>query len=69
MSKVRGAVQGINVPAKIAACVATAAFFANQIMVRPLLADTLDNQLLGSPISLRDQIGVAFVFDGNFAEK
>src|SRR5215831_9966896 len=45
VSKVRGAIERVNVPAKVAAGFATAALFANQVMLWPLLAYVLDDQL------------------------
>src|SRR4029077_17579811 len=46
VGKVGGAIERVNVPAKVAAGLTPAAFLAHQIVVRPLLADALDNQLL-----------------------
>src|SRR6478735_6788462 len=45
MGKVRGAIERVNIPAKVAAGFAPAALFANQVMIGPLLAYAVDNQL------------------------
>src|SRR5262249_7155616 len=69
MREVRGSVQWVDIPVKIAAGFPAAAFFAEKIMVRPQFADALDDQLFRAAIRLRDQVDITFVLDGNFAEE
>ena len=45
VGEVGGAVERVNVPAEVASGFATAAFFANQVMLRPLPAYALHNHL------------------------
>src|SRR6202050_3811797 len=62
MSKVRGSVQRVDVPAVIAARVLQSAFFAEYVMGGPVLAKTLPYENLRITISHRDPIRFALDF-------
>ena len=46
MSEVRGSVEGIDIPAVVAARVPQSFFFAENVVGRPMLRDSLANQRL-----------------------
>src|SRR5258708_38447680 len=68
MSEVGSAVGRINVPPIVAAGLGAAACFADQGVGGPLFADARDDQFFCAAVGLGDQVGVPFIFDGDFPE-
>src|SRR5580698_4218504 len=67
VGKVGGAVERVDVPAVVAAGVQQAAFLAEDIVRRPVLAQALANEGFGFAVGDGDQVGLALVFDGYVA--
>src|SRR5271165_4614481 len=63
VGKVRGAIEGIDVPAEVAALIVESLLFAEDVVPRKLPADALADQSLGSAIRRRHQVGVALVLN------
>jgi hypothetical protein len=61
MSKIRGAIERIDVPAKFGSVFLTCAFLRGDGVVRKIFRESRDDGLLGSLIGLRDEVNVAFV--------
>jgi hypothetical protein len=63
VGEVCGAIEGVDIPAVVAALVVQSLFFAQHIVPGKLLLDAFTNQRFGSAVGRCDQIGVALVFD------
>ena len=67
--EIRRPVQRIDIPAIVAAAIGARAFFAEEIVSGPALANALHDQLFGRAISLGDQVDIALVFETDAAPK
>jgi len=69
MREVGSAIQGINVLAILTARTRQGSFFAENVVVRPGGVDTFNQQLFRGAVGNGNQVGVAFIFDGNISCK
>ena len=69
MSKVRGSIERIDIPAIFAARACQRSLFSQNIVVRPRRMQPLYQQLLRLAVGNGDQIGIAFIFDGDIPGK
>ena len=67
VGKIRGAVQGIDVPAIVRASTRARPFLADNAMLRPARSQALHDQLLRSAIGLGNQVNVTLVFEADVA--
>ena len=65
MGEIRSPIQRINVPAILAASLGARAFFPENVVLGPALANARGNQLLRLPVSFGDEINVALVINVN----
>ena len=63
MGKVCGAIEGIHIPAIVAAGVSQTLLFAENIVAGPEALDALPDQNFRLAIRYRDQVGITFVLD------
>ena len=65
VGKIGGAVEGIHVPAIVAALLGAGAFLAQDVMPGPALANTAHDQIFRGAVGDRDQVHIALVLDLN----
>ena len=67
--EVRRTVERIDIPARVAAGFNAGPFFPHHIVRRKFRSDSLQNERFGLAVGNRDQVDIAFVFDGHASAK